>query len=135
MVAVAKADELAAGQWLSAGAIPPAVELPGTARNATIAIAPADRKDDVRLASALARLAEEDASLTIEHDEDSHELRLRGVNDEHLALVVARLKRRYGVEVTSAGPARSAIANRSGSRCASMAATRSSRAGMASSAT
>ncbi len=101
VIAMAKADELAAGQWLSAGAIPPPVELPGTARNATIAIAPADRKDDVRLASALARLSEEDASLSIEHDEVSHELRLRGVNDEHLALVVARLKRRYGVEVTS----------------------------------
>ncbi|MEO8142333.1 MAG: elongation factor G, partial [Sphingomicrobium sp.] len=101
VVAVAKADEVAAGQWLSAGTIPPTVELPGTARNATVAIAPADRKDDVRLASALARLAEEDASLTIEHDDVSHELRLRGVNDEHLAMVVARLKRRYGVEVTS----------------------------------
>ena len=101
IVAVAKADEVKAGQWLSAGTIPPPVELPATARNATVAIAPSDRKDDVRLASALARLVEEDSALTIEHDDDSHELRLRGVNDEHLALVVARLKRRYGVEVTS----------------------------------
>ena len=101
IVAVAKADEVKAGQWLSGGAIPPDVELPQPARNATVAIAPADRKDDVRLASALARLAEEDSALTIEHDDASHELRLRGGNDEHLALVVARLKRRYGVEVTS----------------------------------
>ena len=84
VVAVAKAEEVKAGQWLSAGAIPPPVELPAIARNATVAIAPSDRKDDVRLASALARLAEEDAALTIEHDDDSHELRLRGVNDEHL---------------------------------------------------
>ncbi len=101
VVAVAKADEVKAGQWLSAGTIPPPVALPSTARNATVAIAPADRKDDVRLASALARLAEEDSALSIEHDDASHELRLRGVNDEHLALIVARLKRRYGVEVTS----------------------------------
>ena len=101
VVAVAKADEVKAGQWLSGGTIPPDVELAQPARNATVAIAPADRKDDVRLASALARLAEEDSALTIEHDDASHELRLRGVNDEHLGLVVARLKRRYGVEVTS----------------------------------
>jgi elongation factor G len=101
VVAVAKADEVRGGQWLSGGTIPPAVELAQPARNATVAIAPADRKDDVRLASALARLAEEDSALTIEHDDASHELRLRGVNDEHLALVTARLKRRYGVEVTS----------------------------------
>ncbi|MCY7271388.1 MAG: elongation factor G [Sphingomonas bacterium] len=101
IVAVAKADEIGVGQWLSGGTIPPGVELAQPARNATVAIAPADRKDDVRLASALARLAEEDSALTIEHDDASHELRLRGVNDEHLGLVVARLKRRYGVEVTS----------------------------------
>ena len=101
IVAVAKADEVKGGQWLSGGTIPPDVELSQPARNATVAIAPADRKDDVRLASALARLAEEDSALTIEHDDASHELRLRGVNDEHLGLVVARLKRRYGVEVTS----------------------------------
>ena len=101
IVAVAKADEAKAGQWLSGGNMPPDVELAQPARNATVAIAPADRKDDVRLASALARLAEEDSALTIEHDDAGHELRLRGVNDEHLGLVVARLKRRYGVEVTS----------------------------------
>jgi elongation factor G len=101
VVAVAKADELKSGQWLSAGKVPPPIDLAQPARNATIAIAPADRKDDVKLASALARLVEEDSALTIEHDEMSHELRLRGVNDEHLSLVVARLKRRYGVEVTS----------------------------------
>ena len=101
IVAVGKADELKAGQWLSKGAIPADLEVSLPARNAKIAVRPSDRKDDVRLASALAKLAEEDSALSIEHDDASHELRLRGVNDEHLNLVVARLKRRYGVEVSS----------------------------------
>ncbi|MCL6682762.1 elongation factor G [Sphingomonas alba] len=101
IVAVGKADELKAGQWLSKGALPPDLEVTLPARNAKIAVRPADRKDDVRLASALAKLAEEDSALSIEHDDASHELRLRGVNDEHLNLVTARLKRRYGVEVSS----------------------------------
>ena len=101
VAAVGKADELKAGQWLSKGTIPPDIEVELPARNARLAVQPADRKDDVRLASALAKLAEEDKALTIEHDEASHELRLRGVNDEHLNLVTARLKRRYGVEVTA----------------------------------
>ena len=101
IVAVGKADELKAGQWLSKGTIPPDIEVEMPARNARLAVQPADRKDDVRLASALAKLAEEDSALTIEHDEASHELRLRGVNDEHLNMVIARLKRRYGVEVTA----------------------------------
>ena len=101
VVAIGKADELKAGHWLSKGTIPPDIEVELPARNARLAVQPADRKDDVRLASALAKLAEEDSALTIEHDEASHELRLRGVNDEHLNMVIARLKRRYGVEVTA----------------------------------
>ena len=101
IVAIGKADELKAGQWLSKGAIPPHIEVELPSRNARLAVQPSDRKDDVRLASALAKLAEEDSALTIEHDDASHELRLRGVNDEHLNLVIARLKRRYGVEVSS----------------------------------
>ena len=101
VVAVGKVEELKAGQWLSKGALPPAIEVDLPARNARLAVQPADRKDDVRLASALAKLAEEDCALSIEHDEASHELRLRGVNDEHLNLVIARLKRRYGVVVSS----------------------------------
>ncbi|MCY7397938.1 MAG: elongation factor G, partial [Sphingomonas bacterium] len=47
---------------------------------------------------------EEDPSLAIEQDEMSHELRLKGVNDEHLRNTLARIQRRYGVEVTHRTP-------------------------------
>ncbi len=40
----------------------------------------------------------------MEQDEASHGLRLRGVNDEHLRASLARIKRRYGVEVTHRPP-------------------------------
>ncbi|WP_246450640.1 hypothetical protein [Sphingomonas rhizophila] len=73
-------------------------------RNCALAIEPADRKDDVRLSSALQRLLEEDPSLSLEQDEASHEMRLKGVNDEHLKTTMARLKRRYGVEVKHRAP-------------------------------
>ena len=104
LVAIAKVDEVKPGQWLCIGACPPSLEIPNVARNASLTIEPSDRKDDVRLAGALSRLTEEDEALTVEHDEASHELRLRGVNDEHLNMVIARLKRRYGVEVSSRAP-------------------------------
>jgi elongation factor G len=104
VVAVAKIDTIKAGQWLSAGKVPPPVEIGYPARNCAFAIEPADRKDDVKLSGALQRLAEEDAALIIEHDEANHEIRLRGVNDEHLNTVLARLKRRFGVEVKSHPP-------------------------------
>jgi elongation factor G len=104
VVAVAKIDTVKAGHWLGAGKLPPSVEVDYPARNCAIAIEPADRKDDVKLSGALQRLGEEDAALVVEHDDANHEIRLRGVNDEHLNTVLARLKRRYGVEVKSHTP-------------------------------
>lgn len=74
------------------------------ARNAGIAIATRDRKDDVKLATALHRLCEEDPALEWIQDESNRETVLRGINEDHLALVLARLRRRHGVEVESRPP-------------------------------
>ena len=104
VVAVAKIDGVKAGQWLGSGKLPPPVEIELPARNCAIAIEPSDRKDDVKLSGALQRLLDEDAALIVEHDEANHEIRLKGINDEHLNTVVNRLKRRFGVEVKSHPP-------------------------------
>jgi elongation factor G len=105
VVAIAKAEGVGPGDWLSAGktvAARPEVALP--AANYVLAIATRDRKDDVRLSTALHKLVEEDPMLTWEQDEALHETRLRGVNDEHLKVTLERLKRRYGVAVDSKQP-------------------------------
>ncbi len=105
VVAVAKIDSIKAGDWLGSGKLPPPIEVEMPARNFALAIEPADRKDDVKLSGAIHRFVEEDSALIVEHDDANHELRLRGVNDEHLNTVIARLKRRYGVEVKTHPPA------------------------------
>ena len=105
VVAIAKAEGVGPGDWLSAGksvAAKPEVELP--AANYVLAITTRDRKDDVRLSTALHKLVEEDPMLEWEQDEALHETRLRGVNDEHLKVTLDRLKRRYGVAVDSKQP-------------------------------
>ncbi len=104
IVAVAKVDHVHAGDWLGIGGVPPKIEIAFPARNCAQAIEPSDRNDDVKLSGALQRLLEEDSALIVEHDEANHEMRLRGVNDEHLNTVIARLKRRYGVAVNSHPP-------------------------------
>jgi elongation factor G len=104
VVAVAKVDGVKTGDWLGSGKLPPPIEITLPSRNCALAIEPADRKDDVKLSGALARILEEDSSLTLEQDEASHEMRLRGVNDEHLKAALAKLKRRYGVEVKHHAP-------------------------------
>ncbi|MBK7283179.1 MAG: elongation factor G [Sphingomonadales bacterium] len=101
IVAIAKADNAKPGMLLGRQAHGDAsirlIDLPP--RNASLAIATRDRKDDVRLSTALHKLVEEDPALDWGHDDVSHETVLRGINDEHLAVTLAKLKRRYGVEV------------------------------------
>ncbi len=105
VVAIAKLEGAAAGEWLSGGKAPAAVDVPLPSRNYALAIATRDRKDDVRLSTALHKLTEEDRALGWEQDEALHETRLKGVNDEHLKVTLDRLKRRYGVAVESRHPA------------------------------
>src|SRR5690606_1074952 len=85
--------------------MPRSPEIAWPERNHALAIATRDRKDDVRLSSALHKLVEEDPALAWEQDEVMHETRLRGVNDEHLKVTLERLKRRYGVAVDARAPA------------------------------
>jgi elongation factor G len=106
IVAIAKADNAKAGMLLGRQAHGDAsirlIELPP--RNATLAIVTRDRKDDVRLSTALHKLIEEDPALDWRHDDASHETLLSGINDEHLTVTLAKLKRRYGVEVDVRAP-------------------------------
>jgi elongation factor G len=106
IVGIAKVDTAQAGDRLgTAGRAPPApaaAERPVT--NCALAIAAKDHKDDVRLSTALNRLVEEDPALHWGTDEATRETLLHGLNDEHLGVVIARLKRRYGVAVASSQP-------------------------------
>ncbi len=105
VVAIAKLDEAGAGDWLAAGKAPERMAARSPLANYALAIATKDRKDDVRLSTALHKLTEEDKALAWEQDEELHETRLRGVNDEHLKVTLDRLKRRYGVAVDARAPA------------------------------
>jgi elongation factor G len=106
VVAVAKVDGARSGMLLGAKGAQclgdTLVAVP--ARNAALAITTRDRKDDVKLSTALHRLCEEDPALEWMQDEATHETLLRGINDEHLAVVLDRLQRRYGVSVESRPP-------------------------------
>ncbi len=105
IVAVAKIDTARSGLLLGrkgTGSNEIAVEYP--ARNAAVAIATRDRQDDVKLSTALHRLCEEDPALEWTQDDATHETILRGINDEHLQVVLGRLQRRYGVAVDTHVP-------------------------------
>jgi elongation factor G len=106
VVAVAKVDAARSGTLLGriTGGQPGDLLVAYPPRNAAVAIATRDRKDDVKLSTALHRLCEEDPALEWTQDDATHETLLRGINDDHLGVVLGRLQRRYGVAVDTRAP-------------------------------
>jgi elongation factor G len=66
------------------------------------AISVHDRKDDVKLTQGLAKLIEEDPSLSLHHVEATHELVLWGQGEMHLRVALARLKNKFGIDAAAA---------------------------------
>lgn len=105
VVAIARIEGARSGTLIGAkGHDPEALLVSYPPRNAALAISTRDRRDDVKLSTALHRLCEEDPALEWTQDQASHETVLRGINDEHLQVVLGRLQRRYGVAVDCRPP-------------------------------
>ena len=69
-----------------------------------IAISAKERKDDVKLGQALNKLAEEDPSIIIAHNPETHEVVLWGQGEMHLRVTTERLSDRYGVAIERRQP-------------------------------
>ena len=63
------------------------------------AMVPKTRADEEKISNSLHRLVEEDPTLKVERDAQTHELLVSGMGAEHLDVIIERLKRRFGVEV------------------------------------
>lgn len=105
LIGLPRLDALATGDLLIDGKIhkgDAAVE--ALAPVYALAIRPKNERDDVRLSTAVAKLIEEDASLSTERRADTGEFVLKGQGDMHLRLAAAKLKNRYGVEMETTFP-------------------------------
>jgi elongation factor G len=69
-----------------------------------ISIAAKERKDDVKLGQALNKLVEEDPSITIVHNPDTHEVVLWGQGEMHLRVIAERLTDRFGIAIEKRQP-------------------------------
>ena len=63
------------------------------------AIEPKSRGDEDKISTAMHRLEEEDPTINYHRDPQTHELLLAGQGQMHIEVTVAKLKRRFGVEV------------------------------------
>ncbi len=69
-----------------------------------LAIAAQDRKDEVKLSSAIGKLVEEDPSLIFEQNPETHDLILAGQGEVHLRVAVDKLHSRYGLALATRAP-------------------------------
>jgi len=69
-----------------------------------LAITAQNRKDEVKLSSAIAKLLEEDPALRWEQREDTHEILLWGQGEIHLQIALERLQRKYNLPVVTHQP-------------------------------
>jgi elongation factor G len=100
--AVAKLTDTSTGDTLTAKDAP--VVLPAPAMPdplLPIAIAPKSRGDEEKLSSGLARTEAEDLTLRVERNAETHQTVLWGMGENHIEITLERLKRKYGVEVTT----------------------------------
>jgi elongation factor G len=80
----------------------PAVKLPEP--SIAFAIEAKSRQDEDRVGHALHRILEEDQSLRFYRDPQTKEFLLAGSGQQHLEIIVSRLKKRYGVDVALKAP-------------------------------
>lgn len=69
-----------------------------------LAVVAQDRKDEVKLSSAIAKLREEDPSLLFEQNADTHDMILAGQGEIHLKVAVDKMRDRYGLTLATSAP-------------------------------
>ena len=106
-VALGKLDEARTGQTLTSakGGMKPLVDLAPPQPVFAFALRPKERKDDVKMSAAIQRLAEEDPSLSLNHNQDSAETVLSGHGEMHLRVVRERLEGKNQIAVEGHAPA------------------------------
>ena len=105
IVAVAKLKETLTGDTLCDEKAPLRV-VPAVLPQAVIsfAIEPKAKGDEEKITQSLARLAEEDPTLTVTRDAQTNEFLISGMGQVHIEVTVEKLKRKFGVDVNLKTP-------------------------------
>jgi elongation factor G len=103
--AVAKVDNLRVGNTIRSSGTDVAISGIAYPRPvAEVSITPRSHHDEEKLSTALHRIEEEDPTIRIDRRADTAETILAGLGDTHLDVTVARIHRKFGVEVDTALP-------------------------------
>jgi elongation factor G len=105
-VALGRLDEIATGETLSTarGGAKLKVNIEVLQPVYGLAIAAADRKDEVKLTAAIGKLREEDPSLLFDQNPELHQMVLLGQGEIHLKVAVEKLASKYGLKLDTHRP-------------------------------
>ncbi len=105
-VALGRLDHAKTGDTLSDGQKPhpPVAKVVPHPPVLSIAVVTKERKDDVKLGQALAKLLEEDSSISVVHNAEAHEVVLWGQGEMQLRVATERLADRFGIATSAHKP-------------------------------
>jgi len=66
-----------------------------------MAVAAKEKKDEVKLTAAIAKIIEEDPSISLSHSQDMGEMVLWGQGEMHLRVALEKLTRKYGIDAST----------------------------------
>ncbi|MEE9227528.1 MAG: elongation factor G [Acidimicrobiia bacterium] len=105
IAAVAKLETVRSGDTLRAPGSDVVIEpVAVPSPNMSLAVEPKTTHDEEKLSTSLARTVEEDPTLSVERRAETNQTVLSGMGDTHLEVALAKMSRRFGVEVVTAVP-------------------------------
>ena len=98
-VALGRLENICTGDTLSTikGSTLQLIDLDVPAPVYEVAVTATERKDEVKLTSAIHKIIEEDLSIGLEHNQSTNEIVLRGQGEMHLRVTLERLTGKYGI--------------------------------------
>ena len=105
IVAAAKFKDVATGDTLCDEKAPICYD--GAAHfspNISFALEPKSKADEDKLPQGLHRIMEEDQTIEMHRDEETRDFILSGMGQQHIEIIVEKLKRKYGAEVILKAP-------------------------------
>jgi len=105
IVGVSKIEELHIGDTIWGGSEPlimPPIQVP--VPMFSLALQPKSRGDEQKISEVLAKAMDEDNTLKTTRDRQTNELVVSGLGDTHLIVLLAKLKRRYQLDVNTKPP-------------------------------
>ncbi len=72
--------------------------------NTTLAVVPKAKGDEEKISQGLSKLMDEDKTFAISNEVETHQMVIKGMGEQHIDILISKLKNKFGIEVTLEQP-------------------------------